>query len=359
MRVTLPSPGVVAPLKARLTHWRRVLPSLLRGWLGRLAGSIKHHGGRAAAALRHAAGGGSGGVAGDMPQLAPAANTSATAAPPASTPATPSLESGAAGVAGAPPQGAPGQDQQRTQQQQQQQQQPPPPAHGHQGPHQGGLASGHYAYVECRLYRTDRGRNASTTCPAILTVLPSPPPRRSGVSRLLQRVKAAAAAAATGVLTNKQPVASASAAADSAAAAAAASGSNAGAGADAFPSGQHRTGSSSSSSSGSGGRSSSSGGATANTTTSKWRALVARLAGDVRHMAAGAAVPYKWAPILAGLLSPHLFLLACLPAVRALGLMGPFTARLCAYHAVCEWWGWGWGRGASGGYQLWFVPILR
>jgi hypothetical protein len=46
--------------------------------------------------------------------------------------------------------------------------------------------------------------------------------------------------------------------------------------------------------------------------------------------------PSRWAPILAGLLSPHLFLLACLPGLHALGIAGPFTLRLGAYHALCE-----------------------
>ncbi|GLI66432.1 hypothetical protein VaNZ11_010230 [Volvox africanus] len=169
-----------------------------------------------------------------------------------------------------------------------------------------------HAYVECRLYRTDRARNASYTCPAVLTVLPSPQ-RGSGRPTLLQTLQYHQ--------QHQQPPASATS----------------GVGANTAPAGAQST------------CPAGSGACPATTTSSgntqqqqlhgpRLRAkpkLLRRLGSDLRYMTYGGMVPYKWAPILAGILSPHMFLVACLPSLQSLGLMGPFTASLCAYHAVC------------------------
>lgn len=201
----------------------RVWPSLLGRWVRRLAGRIAQQGGKAAALLRGGAGAGAGGY--PLPLL-PAGGSSS--------------------------EGGQGQEKGGTAQEQQQQQ--ASSGTDQQGHHQ-------YAYVECRLYRTDRARNASYTCPAVLTVLPSPP--KSSGGRF-----------------------------------------GGGGGRAVLRAGLARA----------------------------WR----RVRSDLSYLTYGVATPYKWAPILAGLLSPHMFLLACLPAMRAVGLLSNFWLQLGAYHILCE-----------------------
>ncbi|GLC36675.1 hypothetical protein PLESTB_000129100 [Pleodorina starrii] len=247
-----------------LPRWR-TWSSLLGRWVALLAGRIKHHGGRAAARLRAA-----GVPVGSRflrHQLRPADGSDGGSSNTSNDPRV-SEQHQQQGAAGS---------------------QQPPQQHS-------------YAYVECRLYRTDRARNVSYTCPAVLTVLPSPP-RGAGRSALYHPY-----------LYQQQPTTQHGAPAH---------GAGAGVGGSPLPPPQHFP----------------------HTHTQQQGPrprpkprlvrLLLRLWSDLRYMSYGVVMPYKWAPILAGLLSPHMFLLACLPTVQSLGLLGPYTARLCAYHVVC------------------------
>ncbi|KAG2485561.1 hypothetical protein HYH03_015726 [Edaphochlamys debaryana] len=265
---------------ASLSRWR-VWPSLIGRWMSAIAGRIAHHGTRAAAKLRA----GVGKAAGALPDPDHALSALADVSGGGSV-RQQRLPSGSGPGAGAASGSAgSGSDSGRG-------------SSANGGGGGGGSGTPQYALVECRLYRADRARNVSYTCPAVITVLPSPPPRRrSFFSR--------AAASST-----NHP---------------------------------HTHGSEAQSGPAQPPEPSQSASPTPGSLWGRFWAdlsnqsgpLLRRLWADLSYMAYGVLMPYKWAPIVAGLLSPHLFLLACLPAIRSLGLMGPFTVRLCAYHIVC------------------------
>ncbi|KXZ47619.1 hypothetical protein GPECTOR_34g778 [Gonium pectorale] len=277
-----------------LPRWR-VWPTLVGRWVVTVAGTLKRHGDLAAAKLRA----GAGLVAGSSRLDQAGAQDVGAGAGAASS----SRQSRGAGGSGG------GQEAQGAE---------------HAAPQ--------HAYVECRLYRTDR---ASYTCPAVLTVLPSPPRGTAarGHHHAPTAGTAAAAAAvpsnpATAGVPNSGAAAQGTCNQSTPAGACPSHGSAAGAAATAAApptnASQPHVGSQPPHAAAAGGHQ-----------RRRTARLLRRLWHDLRYMSYGVMMPYKWAPIAAGMLSPHLFLLACLPAIRSLGFMGPYTLRICCYHVLC------------------------